>query len=309
MNKDSKIFVAGHNGLVGSAIVRKLQVEGYHNVITRTRKELNLIDKAQVDVFFEEERPEYVFLAAAKVGGVHANNTLRAEFIYENLAIQTNVIHACYVNRVKKLLFLGSNCLYPNLVQRPIKEEYLLAGKIEPTTEAYAIAKIAGIKMCEAYREQYGCNFITLLPVNIYGPNDSYDLENSHVMPGLLRKFKEAVFKGSEYVEIFGTGNPRREFMHVDDLADACLFCMLNYNEKEPINIGTNEEISINDLTRLLKEITGFKGNIKNDLNKPDGVMSKMLDITKLQNIGWKHKISLREGVTKVYSDLKDITL
>lgn len=305
MNKDSKIFVAGHTGLVGSAIMRKLKAEGYHNVITRTHSDLNLIDKASVDMFFEEECPEYVFMAAAKVGGVHANNTYRADFIYENLMMQTNVIHASYVNKVKKLLFMGSNCLYPTLTSLPIKEEYLLAGKLEKTTEAYAIAKIAGIKMCQAYRQQHGCNFISVLPVNLYGPNDNYDLETSHVMPALLRKFKQAVFNNLESVEVWGTGGQRREFMYVDDMADACLFCMLNYNESEPINIGTNEDISIADLARLLKEISGFKGYIRNDLSKPDGTHSKMLDITKLRNLGWKHKISLREGIINAYQEVK----
>lgn len=309
MNKNSTIFVAGHTGLVGSAIMRKLKAEGYTNIITAPHSELDLTNQEEVSAFFEHTNPEYVFMCAAKVGGVYANKTYKGDFLYQNLAIQTNVIHACKIYKVKKLLFLGSNCLYPNLVQRPIKEEYLLAGKLEPTTEAYAIAKIAGIKMCEAYREQYGCNFITLLPVNLYGPNDRYDLENSHVMPALLRKFKEAVYSGADHIDVWGSGQSRREFMHVDDLADACLFCMLNYNEKEPINIGTNEEISINDLTSILKEITGFKGYIRNDLSKPDGVISKMLDITKIQKLGWKHKISLREGITKVYSELKDITL
>lgn len=305
MNKDSKIFVAGHNGLVGSAIVRKLQAEGYHNVITRTRKELNLIDKAQVDVFFEEERPEYVFLAAAKVGGVHANNTLRAEFIYENLAIQTNVIHAAYVYNVKKLLFMGSNCLYPRLVTLPIKEEYLLAGKLESTTEAYAIAKIAGIKMCESYRRQYGCNFITVLPVNLYGPNDNYDLETSHVMPALLRKFMEGKLCKSKFVTVWGSGAPKREFMHVDDMADACLFCMLNYNDEAPINIGTGEEVSIAELAYIIKEVSGFAGDIAFNTKMPDGIMSKMLDVSKLHGLGWHHKISLREGIERTYKELK----
>lgn len=305
MNKDSKIFVAGHNGLVGSAIMRKLKEEGYHNVITRSRKELNLIDKAQVDVFFAEERPEYVFLAAAKVGGVHANNTLRAEFIYENLAIQTNVIHAAYVYNVKKLLFMGSNCLYPRLVTLPIKEEYLLAGKLESTTEAYAIAKIAGIKMCESYRRQYGCNFITVLPVNLYGPNDNYDLNTSHVMPALLRKFKSAEKDEKQVVEIWGGGLARREFMHVDDMADACLFCMLNYHEESPINIGTSEEVSIKDLAIMIREVAGICNGIKFNTDMPEGIMSKMLDVSKLHGLGWHHKISLREGIERTYKELK----
>lgn len=305
MNKDSRIFVAGHTGLVGSAIMRKLKADGYHNVITCPHSELDLINQNEVNAFFEEVQPEYVFVAAAKVGGVHANNTYRADFIYENLMIQTNVIHASYVNKVKKLLFMGSNCLYPTLTALPIKEEYLLAGKLEKTTEAYAIAKIAGIKMCQAYRQQHGCNFISVLPVNLYGPNDNYDLETSHVMPALLHKFKQAVFNNSEFVEIWSDGSQKREFMHVDDMASACLFCMLNYNDDEPINIGTNEEISIKDLTVLLKEISGFKGNIKNDLSKPRGTYSKMLDVSKLHGIGWRHKISLREGIINAYKEVK----
>lgn len=305
MNKDSRIYVAGHLGLVGSAIVRRLKDDGYNNIITRTRTELNLVDKASVDIFFEEERPEYVFLAAAKVGGVHANNTYRGDFIYENLMIQTNVIHAAKCNCVKKLLFMGSNCLYPSLTSLPIKEEFLLAGKLEKTTEAYAIAKIAGIKMCEAYRRQFGCNFISVLPVNLYGQNDNYDLETSHVMPALLRKFKDGVLENLDSVSVWGSGHARREFLHVDDMADACLFLMLKYHDIEPVNIGSGEEVSIRDLALMIKDVSGFKGELVFNTQMPDGIMSKKLDVAKLHGLGWRHSITLRDGIVKTYSELK----
>lgn len=306
MQKSSKVYVAGHSGLVGSAIMRKLTEEGYFNIITARSSEVDLRDQQAVGDFFAKHEPEYVFFAAAKVGGVHANNTYPAEFIHDNLVMQNNVIHGAYVNRVKKLMFLGSNCLYPKYVTLPIKEDYLLAGTLEPTTEAYAIAKIAGIKMCQAYRRQYGCNFISVLPINMYGPNDNYNLETSHVMPALLSKFITATKNNLPYVEIWGGGNAKREFMHSDDLADACLFLMLNYNDYNPINVGTGEEIKISDLGLLIKEVVGYKGEIVFDPTKPDGILSKMLDVSKLRGLGWKHKIGLREGIERVYNELKN---
>lgn len=303
MNKDSKIYLAGHTGLVGSAILKKLTREGYSNIITVSSKILDLRNQQEVMDFFDRHRPEYVFLAAAKVGGVLANSTYRADFIYSNLAMQTNVIHAAHINGVKKLLFLGSNCLYPKLVKEPIKEEYVLGGALETTTESYAIAKIAGIKMCQAYRNQYGNNFITVLPVNLYGTNDNYDLETSHVMPALLSKFHTAVTNNTPTVEIWGSGRARREFMHVDDLTDALLFLMQNYNDSEPINVGTGSDVSIEELAIMIKAITKYKGQLVFNTTKLDGIMSKLLDVTKLHDLGWHHTIGLGEGILKVYNE------
>jgi GDP-L-fucose synthase len=306
MQKTSKIYIAGHRGMVGSAILRKLKNEGFENFVLRTSKELDLRNQQTVDQFFEEEKPDYVFLAAARVGGILANNTYRAEFLYDNLMIQSNVIHAAYKNDVKKLMFLGSSCIYPKMAPQPLKEESLLTGLLEPTNEPYAIAKIAGIKMCDAYRSQYGCNFISVMPTNLYGPNDNYDLEKSHVLPALIRKFHEAKRDGQPFVEMWGTGSPLREFLHVDDLADACYFLMQNYNEKGFVNIGVGEDISIKNLALLIKEIVGYKGEIKHDLSKPDGTPRKLLDVSKLENAGWKAKIELREGIQKVYNQIRE---
>ncbi|MFY8096323.1 MAG: GDP-L-fucose synthase [Flavobacterium sp.] len=301
MNKNSKIYVAGHRGMVGSAIVANLTSKGFSNIITRTSKELDLTNQKAVAEFFENEKPEYVFLAAAKVGGIVANNTYRAQFIYENLMIQNNVIHHSYLNQVKKLMFLGSSCIYPKLAPQPLKEAYLLTGLLEETNEPYAIAKIAGIKMCDAYRDQYGCNFISVMPTNLYGFNDNYDLQNSHVLPALLRKFHEAKLNNESTVEVWGTGKPLREFLHASDMADACVFLMENYNEKGFLNIGSGKEISIKDLALLIKDIVGFKGEIYFDTEKPDGTPRKLMDVTKLENLGWKYKISLKEGIENVY--------
>lgn len=301
MEKNSKIFVAGHRGMVGSAIVRKLRQEGFENIITRPSAELDLRNQAAVDDFFSKERPAYVFLAAAKVGGILANNTYRAQFIYDNLMIESNVIHAAYVHAVQKLLFLGSSCIYPKLAPQPMKEESLLTGELEPTNEPYAIAKIAGIKLCEAFRDQYGCNFIAAMPTNLYGPGDNYDLEKSHVIPAMIRKFHEAKESNAAVVEIWGTGSPLREFMYVDDLADASLFLMQEYNDKLFINIGTGEEISIKDLALLVKEVTGFAGDIQFDTSKPDGTPRKLMDSARLQAQGWRHQTSLRQGLEKAY--------
>jgi GDP-L-fucose synthase len=303
MNHNSKIFVAGHRGMVGSAIVNDLKSKGYTNIITRTSSELNLIDQDKVAEFFETEKPEYVFLAAAKVGGIIANNTYRADFIYENILIQSNVIHHSYKSGVKKLLFLGSTCIYPKLAPQPLKEDYLLTGLLEETNEPYAIAKISGIKMCDAYRYQYGCNFISVMPTNLYGFNDNYDLENSHVLPALIRKFHEAKINNSDNVVVWGTGTPLREFLHATDMANACVYLMQHYNEKGFVNIGTGVEISIKDLAYLIKEIVGFEGNIVFDESKPNGTPRKLTDITKLTNLGWKYSIELRDGITKVYND------
>lgn len=307
MNKDSKIYVAGHRGMVGSAILRKLKAEGYNNIITRTSKELDLKDQQPVKDFFKAEKPVYVFLAAAKVGGIHANNTYRAEFIYENLMIQNNVIHSAWETGVKKLLFLGSSCIYPKLAPQPLKEEYLLTGLLEPSNEPYAIAKIAGVKMCEAYHSQYGCNFISVMPTNLYGPNDNYDLNNSHVLPALLSKFHTAKIENKPFVEVWGTGKPFREFLHVDDLADACYFLMLNYDEPQLINIGTGKDISIKDLASMIKRIVGYEGELRFDTSKPDGTPRKLLDVSKLHSRGWKHKIELEEGIRKVYEEVKNM--
>ncbi len=303
MNHNSKIFVAGHRGMVGSAIVNDLKSKGYTNIITRTSSELNLINQDKVAEFFETEKPEYVFLAAAKVGGIIANNTYRADFIYENILIQSNVIHQSYKSGVKKLLFLGSTCIYPKLAPQPLKEEYLLTGLLEETNEPYAIAKISGIKMCDAYRYQYGCNFISVMPTNLYGFNDNYDIENSHVLPALIRKFHEAKINNSDNVVVWGTGTPLREFLHATDMANACVYLMQHYNEKGFVNIGTGVEISIKDLAYLIKDIVGFEGNIVFDESKPNGTPRKLTDITKLTNLGWKYSIELRDGITKVYND------
>lgn len=302
MQLNSKIYVAGHRGMVGSAIVKDLETKGYNNIITRTSSELNLIDQKAVADFFESEKPEYVFLAAAKVGGIIANNTLRADFIYENILIQSNVIHQSYKTGVKKLMFLGSTCIYPKLAPQPLKEEYLLTDVLEETNEPYAIAKIAGIKMCDAYRDQYNCNFISVMPTNLYGFNDNYDLQNSHVLPALLRKFHEAKINGDKEVTVWGTGTPLREFLHASDMANACVYLMQNYNDKGFVNIGTGKEISIKDLAFLVKDIVGFSGDVIFDVTKPDGTPRKLTDTTKLNGLGWKHKIELAEGITKVYA-------
>lgn len=301
MGKDSKIYVAGHKGMVGSAIVRSLKSRGFNNIIGRTSKELNLINQKDVEEFFKEEKPEFVFLAAAKVGGIYANNTYPAEFIYNNLMIQTNVIHSAYKYRTKKLLFLGSACIYPKFSPQPIKEEYLLTKSLEPTNEAYAIAKIAGLEMCKFYRRQYGCDFISAMPNNIYGIYDNFDLENSHVIPALIRKLHDAKANKSKESLIWGTGKPKREFLYVDDLADACIYLMDNYSEEVHINIGTGEDIEIRELALLIKEIVGFKGEIKNDLSKPDGTPRKLLDVQKINQLGWSHKVDLKEGLLKTY--------
>lgn len=307
MEKDSKIYVAGHRGMVGSAIVRKLQKEGYKNLILRSSSELDLCNQESTNKFFEENKPEYVFIAAAKVGGIVANNLYRADFIYNNLMMQNNIIHASYKNEVTKLLFLGSSCIYPRLSPQPIKEEYLLTSELEPTNEPYAIAKIAGIKMCESYRNQYGCNFISVMPTNLYGPNDNYDLQNSHVLPAMLRKIIVAKRDNEPYVEIWGTGTPRREFLHVDDLADACLFLMKTYNEKEFVNIGVGVDVSIKELAELVKYIVGYQGELKFNTDKPDGTPRKWLDVSKLKSIGWEAKIGLKEGIESVYHEIKDL--
>ncbi len=306
MNKDSKIYIAGHLGMVGSAIIRRLQKEGFTNFVTRTSKELDLRNQQAVADFFASEKPNYVFLAAAKVGGIVANNTYRADFIYENIMIQSNVIHHSYLNGVKKLMFLGSSCIYPKLAAQPLKEEYLLTGLLEPTNEPYAIAKIAGIKMCDAYRSQYGCNFISVMPTNLYGPNDNYDLNNSHVLPALISKFHTAKKENASSVEIWGTGSPMREFLHADDLADACFYLMQNYNEEGLVNIGVGHDISIKDLALLVKKIVGFEGELKFDTSKPDGTPRKLMDVGKLHSFGWKDKINLEEGITAVYSEIKN---
>lgn len=302
MNKDSKIYVAGHRGLVGSAIVRNLEERGYTNIIYRTHKELDLTRQLEVEKFFEEEKPEYVFLAAAKVGGIHANNTRPAEFIYDNLMIESNIIHSAYKYGVKKLLFLGSSCIYPKFANQPIKEEYLLTGELEPTNEAYAIAKITGIELCKFYRRQYGCDFISAMPTNLYGINDNFDLETSHVLPALIRKFHEAKINNQEEVVMWGTGKPLREFMYVDDLADALVHLMLNYSDEIHVNMGTGKDLSIGELARIVKEVVGYEGKIVNDLSKPDGTPRKLLDVSRLEATRWEYKTELREGIERVYS-------
>ena len=293
--------MAGHNGLVGSAIVRKLEAEGYTNLLLRTHDELDLISQSTVNAFFEENKPEYVFLAAARVGGIHANSTYAAQFIYENLAIQTNVIHAAWKHAVQKFMFLGSSCIYPKNAPQPMKEDYLLTGTLEPTNQWYSVAKIAGIKMCEAYNQQYGFNAISVMPTNLYGPGDNYDLENSHVLPALIRKFHEAKINSVDSVTIWGSGIPKREFMHVDDLADACLFLMSQYDDKSIINVGTGKEISIKELAELIKNVVGFDGSIKHDHSKPDGNDRKLLDISKLNDLGWSYGIELKDGIEGAY--------
>ena len=308
MEKESKIYVAGHRGMVGSAIVRKLTSLGYTNLLTRTSTELDLRNQQKVADFFEVEKPEYVFLAAAKVGGIVANNTYRADFLYENLAIQNNIIHGSYLNKVKKLMFLGSSCIYPKLAPQPLKESYLLSGYLEQTNEPYAIAKIAGIKMCEAYRAQYGCNFISVMPTNLYGTNDNYDLVNSHVLPAMIRKFHEAKEIGASEMTLWGTGSPMREFLHADDLAEACLFLMENYNEAELVNIGTGEDVTIKKLADLVKQIVGFQGEIVWDSSKPDGTPRKLMDVSKLHGLGWHHKIALEDGIKLAYQDFLKLT-
>lgn len=307
MNLDSKIYVAGHNGMVGSAIVRALRAGGYTNLVMRSSSELDLRHQGEVNDFFLSERPEYVFLAAAKVGGILANNTYRAEFLYDNLMIESNVIHAAYKNDVEKLLFLGSSCIYPKMAPQPLKEEYLLTGPLEYTNEPYAIAKIAGIKLCDAYRDQYGADFISVMPTNLYGPNDNYDLKTSHVLPALLRKFIEAKRNGDPSVTMWGTGSPKREFLHVDDLADACLFLMESYSDSGFVNIGTGEDISIRNLAELIRDIVGYEGEITHDTSKPDGTPRKLMDVSKLNQLGWSASISLRDGIQKVFDEVKDL--
>lgn len=303
MERTSKIYIAGHRGMVGSAIFRKLDKEGYSNLITRTSSELDLKNQQAVADFFAKEKPEYVFLAAAKVGGIIANDTFRADFIYENLSIQNNVIHQSYLNGVNKLMFLGSSCIYPKHAPQPLKEEYLLTGLLETTNEPYAIAKIAGIKMCEAYRAQYGCNFVSVMPTNLYGFNDNYHPQNSHVLPALIRKFHEAKSSSADYVTILGTGSPRREFLFSDDLANACYFLMHHYNEAGMINVGTGEDLSIKDLALLIQKIIGFEGDLVFDLSSADGTPRKLLDVSKLHSKGWKHDIKLEQGIRMVYND------
>ncbi|MBZ4036547.1 GDP-L-fucose synthase [Flavobacterium sp. 17A] len=307
MNLQDKIYIAGHRGMVGSAILRQLKSQGYNNFVLKTSSELDLRNQQAVADFFVEEKPDYVFLAAAKVGGIIANNTYRGDFIYENLMIQNNIIHQSYLNNVKKLMFLGSSCIYPKMAPQPLKEEYMLTGELEPTNEPYAIAKIAGIKMCDAYRSQFGCNFISVMPTNLYGPNDNYDLKNSHVLPAMLRKFITAKRNNDSSVTIWGSGSPKREFLHADDLAQACLYLMENYNEEGLVNIGVGEDISILDLAVLVKKIVGFEGEILTDTSKPDGTPRKLMDVSKLNGFGWKAKISLEEGIQKVYDEIKNI--
>ena len=306
MDKESIIYVAGHMGLVGSAILRRLKAQGFNNIITKTHKELDLMVQRDVDEFFKDATPEYVFLAAAKVGGILANNTYPAEFIYNNLMIQSNVIHCAYKYKVKKLLFLGSSCIYPRECPQPMKEEYLLTGPLEKTNESYAIAKIAGIKMCQAYNRQYGTGFISVMPTNLYGPGDNFDLETSHVIPALIRKFHEAKVKGEDTVIIWGTGKPRREFLHVDDLADACVYLMKRYDSGEIINIGVGKDISIKELALMIKQIVGFEGELVFDTTKPDGTPRKLLDVSKLQKMGWEARISLKKGIEDTYEWFKE---
>ena len=303
MNKDSKIYVAGHLGMVGSAIVRKLKELGYTNIVTKSRKELDLTNQFQVNHFFHFEKPEYVFLAAAKVGGIKANDDFRADFIYQNIMIQSNIIKASFDNKVKKLLFLGSSCIYPKLCTQPIKEEYLMTGLLETSNDAYAIAKIAGIKMCQDFNKQYGTNYISVMPTNLYGPNDNYDLNNSHVLPALIRKFHEANIENKSSVEIWGTGSPMREFLYVDDLATACHYLMLNYNDSEIINVGTGKDISIKDLTYLIKDVLEYDGEINFNTEMPDGTPRKLLDVSKILDLGWEPVTGLRTGIKKAYRD------
>ncbi len=303
MEKDSKIYIAGHRGMVGSAIYRKLQEKGFHNFVLKTSKELDLRNQQAVSDFFQVQKPDYVFLAAAKVGGIIANSTYRADFLFENLAIQNNVIHSAYETDVRKLMFLGSSCIYPKLAPQPLKEEYLLSGFLEETNEPYAIAKIAGIKLCEAYRSQYGCDFISVMPTNLYGPNDNYDLQNSHVLPAMIRKFHEAKVSKNESVTLWGTGSPMREFLHADDLAEACAYLMENYSEPQFINVGTGIDITIKELAETVSKIVGFEGRLVWDTTKPDGTPRKLMDVSKLHEQGWKHTIDLQEGISLAYQD------
>lgn len=303
MDKSAKIYVAGHRGMVGGAITRNLNKQGYQNLVFRTSSELDLRSQGAVHDFFDTEKPDYVFLAAAKVGGIVANNTYRADFLYDNLIMEANIIHAAHVNGVKKLLFLGSSCIYPKLAPQPLKEEYLLTGLLEPTNEPYAIAKIAGIKLCEAYRDQYGANFISAMPTNLYGVGDNYHPQNSHVLPALIRRFHEAKENGLPGVTIWGTGKPLREFLYADDLAEACIFLMENYDGKELVNVGTGEDLTIADLATLIKDIVGYEGTITFDTAKPDGTPRKLMDVSKLHSLGWKHYTSLRQGIEQAYAD------
>lgn len=301
MDIKDKIYIAGHNGMVGSALVRELKKQGYENIITRGSKELDLRNQALVNDFFETEKPDYVILAAAKVGGIHANNTFPAEFLYDNLMIEANVIHAAYMHNVTKLLFLGSSCIYPKFAEQPIKEEYLLTGSLEPTNEAYAVAKITGIELCRFYRKQYGCDFISAMPTNLYGINDNFDLETSHVMPALIRKFHEAKVNNNSEVVMWGTGKPKREFLYVDDLADACIHLIKNYSDELHVNIGTGEDVEIRELANIIKDVVGYQGEIINDLSKPDGTPRKLLNVGLLHSTNWKHKVDLSEGIKTVY--------
>lgn len=306
MEKTSKIYIAGHRGMVGSAILRQLEANGHTNIITRTSSELDLRNQQAVFEFFETEKPDYVFLAAAKVGGIHANNTFRGEFLYDNLMIEANIIHSAHLSGVKKLMFLGSSCIYPKMAPQPLKEEYLLTGPLEQTNEPYAIAKIAGIKLCESYRDQYGSNFISVMPTNLYGYNDNYDLQNSHVLPALIRKIHEAKDNGAPTVTVWGTGSPKREFLFADDLAAACVYLMETYDGRELVNIGTGEDVSIKELALLIKDVIGFEGELEFDTSKPDGTPRKLMDVTKLHSLGFKHKIELREGIALAYADFKE---
>tara|TARA_B100000809_G_C15117446_1_gene522994 strand:+ start:588 stop:1532 length:945 start_codon:yes stop_codon:yes gene_type:complete len=307
MNKTAKIYIAGHRGMVGSAIVRKLKADGFTNLVFKTSSELDLTNQQAVNDFFKTEKPHYVFLAAAKVGGILANNVYRADFIYQNIMIESNIIHAAYVNKVTKLLFLGSSCIYPKLAAQPLKEEYLLTDTLEETNEPYAIAKIAGIKMCEAYRSQYGCNFISAMPTNLYGPNDNYDLKSSHVLPALIRKFHTAKENGNNSVELWGTGSPMREFLHVNDLAEACVYLMETYNDEQFVNIGTGTDVTIKELALTIKDVVGFSGDLTFDTTKPDGTPRKLMDVSKINQLGWKHKIDLQEGIEMVYNEVKHL--
>ncbi len=310
MNNRDKIYIAGHRGMVGSAIKRKLERDGFKNLVLKTSEELDLRNQEAVHVFFEREKPDYVFLAAAKVGGILANDTYRADFLYDNLMIESNIIHAAWKCQVKKLMFLGSSCIYPKMAPQPLKEDYLLTGLLEHTNEPYAIAKIAGIKLCDAFRAQYGCNFISAMPTNLYGPNDHYDLKNSHVLPALIRKFHEAKINQEPFVTIWGTGEPKREFLHVDDLADACVFLMETYNEPGLVNVGTGTDLSILELAELIARITGYSGSIQKDISKPDGTPRKLMDVSKMKSMGWQARISLEEGIRSVYTGyLKKLTV
>ncbi|TWW00175.1 GDP-L-fucose synthase family protein [Chitinophaga pinensis] len=303
MQLNDKIYIAGHRGMVGGAISRRLQTLGYNNLVTRSSAELDLRSQAAVNEFFATEKPEYVFLAAAKVGGIHANNTYRAEFLYDNLMMEANIIHAAWKNGVKKLMFLGSSCIYPKMAPQPLREDSLLTGPLEPTNEPYAIAKIAGIKLCEAYRDQYGANFISVMPTNLYGIGDNYHPENSHVLPALIRRFHEAKESGAASVTVWGSGTPKREFLYADDLAAACVYLMLHYDEKELVNIGTGEDLTIRELAETVKEVVGYTGGLVFDTSKPDGTPRKLMDVSKLHNLGWKHSVALKEGLAQAYAD------